>query len=232
MKLDVTFKENNQSFNTSFGEVFNVSDGGYDRGYTDGQKSVQNPLEYATQTQFMFANATFPTDYELTLNVSPNLISMASAFYPSSGVKKVTIKGGNETTIVNFNSAFRNSENLEIVDMTEFKGKIGNANALFWFNTAIQHVLGELDFSECSSVSNAFNTPNLVTILPKANTIKISINFGSCQKLAILSLSAIVDGLADLTGQPSQTLKLHKIVHSLLTDEQLLQIFNKNWSVE
>ena len=36
MKLDVTFKENKQRFDTSFGEVFNVSDGGYDRGYDAG----------------------------------------------------------------------------------------------------------------------------------------------------------------------------------------------------
>lgn len=36
MILDIQFTENNQLFNTTFGEVHNVSDGGYERGYEKG----------------------------------------------------------------------------------------------------------------------------------------------------------------------------------------------------
>ena len=36
MKLDVKFVESNQSFKTEFGEVQNISDGGYERGYAAG----------------------------------------------------------------------------------------------------------------------------------------------------------------------------------------------------
>lgn len=36
MKLDVKFSESNQSFDCQFGEVNNVSDGGYERGYAAG----------------------------------------------------------------------------------------------------------------------------------------------------------------------------------------------------
>ena len=36
MKLDVKFVESNQSFKTGFGEVQNISDGGYERGYSAG----------------------------------------------------------------------------------------------------------------------------------------------------------------------------------------------------
>lgn len=36
MILDVTFEEQNTSFDICFGEVNNVSDGGYERGYGEG----------------------------------------------------------------------------------------------------------------------------------------------------------------------------------------------------
>lgn len=36
MKLDVKFSESNQSFDPKFGEVHNISDGGYERGYAEG----------------------------------------------------------------------------------------------------------------------------------------------------------------------------------------------------
>lgn len=36
MILDITFSESNQSFNPGFGEVHNISDGGYERGYAAG----------------------------------------------------------------------------------------------------------------------------------------------------------------------------------------------------
>lgn len=215
-------------YNEGYGKGYTEGETvGYNKGYADGQENTPNPLEYATQLDYMFKNATFPTDYELTLNIPPSLTTMASVFYPSSGVKKVTIKGGNETNVVSFNSTFRNSENLETVDMTEFKGKIGNANALFWFNVAIQHILGELDFSECTSFSNAFNTANLVTITPKANTIKISVSFGSCLKLSAQSVQAIIDGLATVTT--AQTITFHASI--VLTDEQKAQILSKGWTL-
>lgn len=36
MTLNVTFSESNQSFDSTFGEVHNISDGGYERGYAEG----------------------------------------------------------------------------------------------------------------------------------------------------------------------------------------------------
>lgn len=36
MKLAVTFSESTTSFNSEFGEVHTVSDGGYESGYADG----------------------------------------------------------------------------------------------------------------------------------------------------------------------------------------------------
>lgn len=37
MKLNVKFEENKKRFSTDFGEVHNVTDGGYERGYAEGK---------------------------------------------------------------------------------------------------------------------------------------------------------------------------------------------------
>lgn len=45
MKINVRFKELNQKFNPRFGELHEVSDGGYDRGYAAGyEKGEQDGL--------------------------------------------------------------------------------------------------------------------------------------------------------------------------------------------
>lgn len=36
MTLDIQFSETNQSFDCSFGEINNISDGGYENGYDEG----------------------------------------------------------------------------------------------------------------------------------------------------------------------------------------------------
>ena len=42
MKIDVVFHENEKSFEAAFGEVHNVSDGGFDRGYAAGYKKGED----------------------------------------------------------------------------------------------------------------------------------------------------------------------------------------------
>lgn len=42
MKIPVKFGESDQSFDTQFGEVYNVSDGGYERGLAEGYENGKN----------------------------------------------------------------------------------------------------------------------------------------------------------------------------------------------
>lgn len=44
MNFNVTFSESNQSFNTAFGEVHDISDGGFERGYTAGEEAMCEEL--------------------------------------------------------------------------------------------------------------------------------------------------------------------------------------------
>ena len=61
--------------------------------------------------------------------------------------------------------------------------------------------------------------------------IKLSLSFASCPFLSDETIQSIIDGLADLTGGTMQELDFHSDIVNKLTEEQWLQIYNKNWSV-
>lgn len=72
------------------------------------------------------------------------------------------------------------------------------------------------------------NTMNLEHVLFYGE-IATSINIAATPKLDTESVQSIIDCLADLTGQSTQTLTLHKNI--VLTDEQKATISSKNWTL-
>ena len=214
------------------GKAAGGGSGDYDQGYEDGKNSAGNPLEYAIVLDNIYKDVTFPDGYELTLNL-PNVTTLSSAFYNVKGIKKVTIKGNTAGNGVVFNRIFRAVQSLETLDLTEFNVKISGEMAMaFFYNSKLFEILGELDFTAVTSFSNAFaGCTTLVTITPKANTIKISIDLSQSNKLSDISIQSIIDGLVDLTGGTAQTLTLHATVGGKLTDEQKATITAKNWEL-
>lgn len=203
----------------------------YEAGKSAGGGAEQNPLEYANLVSEMFKGVTFPTGYEITLDV-PKIKSLSGAFYNANGLKKVTLKGNENGNTVNFYQAFRSCASLETLDLTKFTAKPADLGMGFYYALNLVEILGEIDLTECTKVNNAFQScGQLVTITPKANSIKLSISFASSSKLSDISTQSIIDGLADLTGGTAQTLDFNSTTLDSLTDEQLLQAANKNWEV-
>lgn len=195
---------------------------------------VANPLEYANDMSDTYYGITFPDGYELTMDL-PNVTTFNSAFYNAKGIKKITIKGNTAGNNVVFNRAFRSCASVETIDLTEFNANFGGDMAFaFYYSANLIEILGELDFTNVTSGlgggSGAFSgCSKLVTITPKANTMKISIDLSYCNLLSDVSILSIIDGLADLTGGTAQTLTLHADVKAKLTDEQKTTITNKGW---
>ena len=61
--------------------------------------------------------------------------------------------------------------------------------------------------------------------------ISKSIGFPNSQKLSDASIQSVIDHLADLTGQTTQTLTFHSTVGNKLTDTQKATITAKNWTL-
>lgn len=207
----------------------------YDAGYAKGQAAGgEDILQYATNADYLFNAATFPDGYELTINI-PNMTENANRLVRyAKGVKKVVLKGNTANNAIGLQYAFQNDSKgmLEIVDATEWgEGGLKPTYANNCFaNNKLQSILGEIDMSVVVNVSSMFNSAeSLMDVRFKANTIKKSLEFGQSYNLTADSVQSIVDGLADLTGQTTQTLTLHKNI--ALTDDQKATISGKNWTL-
>ena len=205
---------------------------GYTNGYTEGQDSVPNPLEYATTLQTLFRDAVFPQDYELSIN-TPFASSLTGLLWNTTGLKKLMLKGNTKGQVVGCNTMCLGSANLETVDLREYIAKIGSMVSTFGNAKLLKEILGELDLSECTTITNPFSgCTSLEKVSFKAETISLSISFSQCSNLSAQSVQSIIDGLADLKEQTAQTITFHKTISSALTEEQMIQILEKNWSVE
>ncbi len=205
---------------------------GYNKGYADGQsggtgeqESVQNPLEYAKTVSYR--EVTFPANYELVVN-APILNSLYYMFYTTTGIKKITIKGNNNGSVIDFNTAFRGCNSVEIIDFTEFVAKVGNCNYAFGNCRKLHTIDGELDFAECTNTNNIFqNCEALKEIRLKANSLELSISFSASSLLSANSIQSIIDGLAKV--ETAQTITFHSSI--VLTDEQKATISSKGWTL-
>lgn len=139
-----------------------------------------------------------------------------------------------------------------IVDFSNSK----NISQLFHYNGSIKHI-GTINTTSATSLDDfANNATSLVEIekiilkddgsqrfnsafyytvrlerITFEGVIGLSINFQWSPLLSDESVQNIIDCLADLTGQATQTLTFHTDVKAKLTEEQIATITSKNWTL-
>ena len=120
---------------------------------------------------------------------------------------------------------------LEEIEILGDTSKITNYVQAFYYRPMLKRITGDpFDFSSCTNANNMFGGCRfLQEFYPKANTIKVSISFANSPDLIPECKQAIIDGLADLTGQTTQTITFHK--DAVLTEEQKATITLKNWTL-
>ncbi len=212
-----------------------INDGGsYDEGYEQGK---QEAWQYVTRMMSTFNGATFPSGYEMAISVpSRNDATVNQFINGATGLRKLTITNNPMADVKSY-FAFSGAHDLEELDLSNFVQGGGavvvtDASYLFYGDTKLRAIYGELDFSAGVNLSTAFtNCTSLEEVRIKAGTLNKSMTFAPCSKLSNASIQSIVEGLADLTGQTTQTLTLHADVGAKLTDEQKASVTAKNWTL-
>lgn len=124
------------------------------------------------------------------------------------------------------------------VELISVKGlnirNTGSSHWLFW-NC---HKLQSVDILDLSSIVNNNGQSRLLgncyalrDIKFVNQSIKWSLSIADSPLLTDESRQSIFDGLADLTGQVSQVLTLHKSLEEKITDEQKAYVVSKNWQL-
>lgn len=216
----------------------------YDIGFADGEaegfekgSAKGEMLIYNLNISFdnMWHKAEFPENTELVLK-RKNVCDISSAFSNITNLKSVKLIADNidETATLNFNSAFRECPNLEVIDLTEFGRKVNNIQHFVYNSNKLKSILGALDVSAVTRFDQMLGStsPDFKDVEFVPNSIKVSLTLNRARALSDKSIQSIIDGLADLTGQTAQTITWHTTVFSKLTEEQFSQIANKNWRTQ
>ena len=179
----------------------------------------------------MWDGITFPENTELVIHLKNSMARQYRSFRNAKNLKTLKLIADNiAETSAYFNGFASGCSHLELIDLTEYNRKINGFSNFVSGN--IKSILGALEVSECKIFSDTFAyAPKLEDVEFVPNTIKVSINFSYCPLLSDKSIQSIIDGLADLTGQNSQTLSLKSTVGAKLTDTQKATITAKNWTL-
>lgn len=224
------------------GEFVSGADGKeYERGYEDGKNTLPQWDRYAKYgTQFMGLGMFNESVVVLNLD---NMIELQSLFFcqkaefKNTKVEHLTINS--IQTIKNVSQMLRCMGGAADTVLKRFTFGFSTANVnkfyrTFDYCTALETIDGlPIDFSSITDVLSYpfYYCTALVDVRFVANSIKKSITIAQSDKLSTDTIQSVIDGLADLTGGTAQTLDLHSDIVNKLTDEQILQITNKNWRV-
>lgn len=225
-KTDGTEKLSLDDMPRQIGSIKTYSEG-YEQGKMDG-----NVLLYAV-TIPSYANAAFPDGYELTLNI-PNFTpdsNLLGNWANVTGLKRLKLVSSAAASELNA-STLMNSSSIEVFDISEFPRNFTRMTSTFLHCRYLREIIGAFDFT--GAVFNGyefFNCYALEEIRIKTGTLNKSMAVAQSDKLSAESIQSIIDGLADLTGQTTQTLTLHATVGAKLTDEQKATVTAKNWTL-
>lgn len=203
---------------------------GYRQGGSDSESSDLFP--YANSVTFNADIQEVTEDIVLHLERATSIANMFDLKMISCN--KITIYISNLCTTMYRafgRSSSSNQKVKEIVIIGDTSNIISYAQA-FEGKQLLERVVGEFNFINATSINNTFNQCYaLQEFYPVPNTIKLSLSFAHSPNLSDATIQAIIDGLADLTGQTAQTLTVHEDVEARMSEEQKATITGKNWTL-
>lgn len=133
------------------------------------------------------------------------------------------------TTTNAANDIFRNNDNITDtkmpIDITDCTTRL-----IFDGCSNLKNIV-KLIVSKITTYYRVFRVNCALENVTFEGEIGADISFGESQKLSNASIQNIIDHLADLTGQATQTLTFHKTVGEKLTDTQKATVTAKNWTL-
>lgn len=192
-------------------------------------KAIVN-LPNAINARETFANwimSPIPVVEEITVN-APNITEADRTFWQSWGVEKIILNLSDKCQKLTI--TFTYARDVKEIVLNFPTQNITSYSQTFSLCSALEKIVGVLDFSSTTNVNMMFNgCPNLKDVTFEPNTLSISISLAQSSKLTSESIQSVIDGLATVTT--AQTLTLHADVKARLTQTQLDTISGKNWNL-
>lgn len=133
-----------------------------------------------------------------------------------------------------------NSANWDTSNITAFQATFINCYSMEWIDTTSWDMskvteLTDNTFANCHSLTSLIGNKTIEDVIGNdvvcMKGMKISFALYDTNRLDRASLRALINGLADLTGQTAQTLTIGAILLAKLTNEDIAIATNKNWTI-
>lgn len=161
--------------------------------------------------------------YDIDTSKGTNFLNMFNGCTALTEININTSKGTNFRLMFHSCKSIVQIDNINVSNSTD-------CYQMFFANEKLTTISSTLNVSKCTEFSGMFAyCQSLINVSFTQNSIKYDISFGQSSKLSDESIQSIINGLA--TVSTTRTLKFSSTVINKLTDEQLLQIANKNWSI-
>lgn len=213
---------------------------GFGQGENTCDGVAEEFLSHVTSYFNTFINAAFPTGYEMVFPLRDDLTdaSIWETFKNATGIKQVTFKRNSEEKLkLALYRGFQYCKSIEVVDFSEIPNWYTNDfRECFSSCTSLREIKGIVSvttgYETGGKMNNTFQScSKLEEIRFTPLTIAFQTSFANSPLLSDASIQSIIDGLADLTGATAQTLTLNSTVKAKLTEEQIANITNKNWTL-
>ena len=183
-----------------------------------------------------------------TLDVSnwdvSNVTDMDNIFYDTQ-LQNLDVSKWDVSGVTTMQSAFRATK-IQTLDVSNWDvGGVTTMNSMFRWCSQLQTLdvsnwdvsnVTDMDnmFSECSQLQTLIGNRTIDDVLANnisaLNGLKVALLL-SYTILDRASLRALINGLADLTGQTTQTLTLGPKLRAKLTEEDIAITTSKNWTI-
>lgn len=164
MKLDFNFKESNQSFNPQFGEVHNITDGGFERGYAAGYEvgngdgytqGVEDGSVIGLEDLFLKTIKSFKSDKVVSVE--------QYAFLNCAQLEELDLPNLSNVA----SSMCRGCGKLKKVRLLHMTGEVGSNS----FQECVELEYADIGTATAINAAAFYNCRTLTTLIMRANNI-------------------------------------------------------------
>lgn len=159
-----------------------------------------------------------------SLNVSnwdvSGVTTMGYMFQGCSSLQTLDVSNWNVSKVTNTSYMFSICSQLHSLDVSNWDvSNVTTMVTMFYSCSSLQSLIGNLTIDDV-----------LANNIGALNGLKVALSLNKTI-LDRASLRAVINGLADLTGQTAQTLTLGATLLAKLTEEDIAIATNKNWTI-
>ena len=201
-----------------------------------------------TNMSYMFSDCSGLKSLDLSNFNTSSVTDMGGMFSDCSGLTSLDVTNFNTSSVTDMVGMFSDCSGLTSLDLSNFNtSSVTRMDRMFSECRSITSLdVSNFDTSAVTDISDMFLLCNsLISIIGthtleevQAGTVKalrglkVSISFSESPNLERASILALFYGLADLTGNTKQTIRLHATAKARLTAEDIKIATDKNWNVQ